>query len=171
MTHQVNSQKRPDPFTKTLAIKAKTSTEKRRHIMLENFHEPHSQGNDIAKLILRLSLGILLLLHGMAKIQTPEIIIAMGADLADVYLPAETAWLMLLGEVLGPVLLIIGVLTRFAGAMIAIQMLVVILVSSANTVATFLPDGGYALELQAMYLFAGLTVAFLGSGSYAMVRD
>ncbi len=139
--------------------------------MLENFHEPHSQGNDVAKLILRLSLGILLLLHGMAKIQSPEIVLAMGAALADVYLPAETAWLTLLGEVLGPVLLIIGVLTRFAGIVIAIQMFIVILIGYADTMATFLPDGGYALELQAMYLFAGLTVAFLGSGSYAMVRD
>ena len=139
--------------------------------MLENFRVPHSQGNDAGKLVLRLAVGILLLLHGMAKIQTPEIIDAMAPSLKAMQLPAQTAWFALIGELIAPLLLITGVFSRFAGVVIAVQMALVMLLGHFSSVATFLPLGGYALELQSLYLFAGVSIACLGSGIYALIQD
>jgi len=139
--------------------------------MLEDFHEPYTQGNDAGKLVLRLATGILLLLHGMAKLQTPEIIESMAPALSALQLPPQTAWFALVGEVIAPILLIMGVLTRVAGIIVALQMAAIMLVAHTTDIASFLPLGGYALELQAMYMFAGVTIACLGSGSYALARD
>lgn len=139
--------------------------------MLEDFRVAHSQGNDAGKLVLRLAVGILLLLHGMAKLQTPEIIDAMAPSLEALQLPAQTAWFALVGEVFAPLLLIAGVFSRFAGIVVAVQMALVMLLGHFSSVAAFQPMGGYALELQSLYLFAGVAIACLGSGIYALVQD
>lgn len=139
--------------------------------MLEEFQEPYSQGNDAGKLVLRLALGILLLLHGMAKLQTPEIFSAMEPTLTALQLPPQTAWFTLVGEVLAPILLIAGVFSRVAGIMIALQMAAIMIVGYTSELGSFQPLGGYALELQAIFLFTGIAIACLGSGVYALVRD
>lgn len=139
--------------------------------MLEDFRVAHSQGNDAGKLVLRLAVGILLLLHGMAKLQTPEIVAAMAPSLEALQLPAQTAWFALVGEVFAPLLLITGVFSRFAGIVIAVQMALIMLLGHFSSVAAFQPLGGYALELQSLYLFAGIAIACLGSGVYALIQD
>jgi len=68
-------------------------------------------------------------------------------------------------------LLIIGVFSRFAGIVIAGQMAFVMLLGHFSSVAAFQPMGGYALELQSLYLFAGVAIACLGSGIYALIQD
>lgn len=118
------------------------------------------------KLLLRLLVGLLLLLHGVAKLQSgPAQIIetVTGAGL-----PAAAGYLVYVGEVLAPVLLIIGLWTRLAALMVAVNMLFALVLVHAEQLAAFKPQGGYALELQAFFLFGALSILLLGAGRYSL---
>lgn len=67
---------------------------------------------DLGKFVLRVSLGVLMLLHGLHKME-PGGLAGIQGMLANINLPAFIAYGTLLGEVLCPILLIIGLFTRF----------------------------------------------------------
>ena len=76
--------------------------------------------DDIAKLLLRLTLGALILLHGISKIRGGPGFILDIVDKAG--LPAPFGYLVYVGEVLAPLLVIVGLWTRLAALVIAINM-------------------------------------------------
>lgn len=124
--------------------------------------------DDVGKLVLRLALGVLLLFHGLHKI-------LMGIDpisgmLASNHLPGFIAYFVYLGEVVAPILVVLGVLTRIGGSLIVINMIVAVALAGASSLLALNPSGGYALELEAFYLFAGLAVALLGAGRIAIME-
>jgi len=131
-------------------------------ILTNRAADTRDRGIDAALLILRLVLGLLILLHGISKLPPPpKEIVAM---LAQANLPAALAWGVYVGEIVAPILLIIGVWTRLAAILIAINMIVAVLMAHAEQLFTLNPEGGYALELQAMYLFVAIALAFTGAG-------
>lgn len=77
---------------------------------------------DIGKLILRVSVGVLILLHGISKLQSG--ISGIVGMLESHGLPSFLAYGVYLGEVVGPVLVIIGLFTR-VGAVLMIGNMVV----------------------------------------------
>jgi putative oxidoreductase len=125
--------------------------------------------DDVGKLVLRLTLGGLLLCHGIHKILTgiDPIRSMIGAH----GLPDYLAFGVYAGEVLAPVLIILGLFTRIGGALVVINMLVAIALVHAGMLIGLNDQGGYALELQAFYLFGGLAVALLGAGRIAIGRE
>ncbi|MES2958385.1 MAG: DoxX family protein [Pseudomonadota bacterium] len=120
---------------------------------------------DCAKLLLRVSLGVLLLLHGVAKISN-GIDPILGA-VAQAGLPAALAYGVYVGEVVAPLLLIVGVWTRASAIVIAINMVVAVLLVHMKDLGSLSQSGGWALELQAFYLVSALAVALLGPGRLA----
>ena len=121
---------------------------------------------DTGKLILRLALGILILLHGVSKIIggiDPIVGLVVKAGL-----PASVAYLVCIGEVIASVVMIVGVWTRAAGVVIAINMVVAVMLAHAHQVFTMSKTGGWALELQGMFFFAALAVGLLGAGRLSM---
>lgn len=126
-------------------------------------------GNDIGRLVLRLTLGILILLHGVAKIAGgPGGIIGMVEKTG---LPGELGYLVYVGEVIAPLLLIIGLWTRIAAALIAGNMLVAVVLAHTGDLLTLTRSGGWALELQAMFFFVAVAIVLLGPGRYAVSRS
>lgn len=125
----------------------------------------------IGKLILRLTLGVLMLFHGVAKLLHPGSLEFIGNQLAGIGLPALIAYGVYLGEVVAPLMIIIGVLTRFGGLIIVINMLFAIMLAHTGDVFSLTDHGGWRLELQGFYLFCGLAVMFLGSGKMAIRPD
>ncbi|HEY5337145.1 MAG TPA: DoxX family protein [Rhizomicrobium sp.] len=122
--------------------------------------------DDLGKLVLRLTLGVLLLFHGVHKILTG---IGPIRDLiAAHHLPDFLAYFAYAGEVLAPILIIIGLLTRVGGLLVVINMLVAVVLVHMGSLAGTNEMGGYALELQAFYLFGGLAVALLGAGRFSL---
>ena len=79
-------------------------------------------------------------------------------------LPAAIGYLVYVGEVIAPVLIIIGLWTRLAALVIAINMVVAIALVHTGELFTLSKTGGWALELQGMFLFTALAVALLGAG-------
>jgi uncharacterized membrane protein YphA (DoxX/SURF4 family) len=75
---------------------------------------------NLGKLVLRLSLGILMLLHGLAKVMAGPA--GVMNTVAKVGLPAEIGYFVYVGEVLAPLLLVVGLWTRAAALIVAINM-------------------------------------------------
>jgi putative oxidoreductase len=118
---------------------------------------------DLGKFILRLNIGILILLHGIAKIMGGVDGIMKMVEGAG--LPSYLGYLVYVGEVLAPVLLIIGLFTRPAALIVVANMLVAIYLVHMGELATLNPQsGGWAIETQALFLFGALAIAFLGAG-------
>ncbi len=69
-----------------------------------------TRSDDTGKLVLRLALGILILLHGVAKIGAG--VSGVGGMLASHGLPSALAYLVYVGEIVAPVLVIVGIYTR-----------------------------------------------------------
>jgi len=119
---------------------------------------------DIGKLILRLTLGVLILFHGVHKV-----IHGIGFIenmMVGHHLPAFFAWAVFLGEVLAPIMIIFGVQTRLGAGLIVINMVVALLLVHTHQFFTLAGSGGWALELQAFYLLTALALIFLGPGRF-----
>ena len=121
--------------------------------------------NDTGKLILRLALGILVLLHGIAKLKggTAGIVgMVEGAGL-----PGVLGYAVLIGEVLAPLMVIAGFHARIGAALIAINMIVAVALAHMGELASLGQSGGWALELQGMFLFTAIALVFLGPGRFS----
>ncbi len=124
---------------------------------------------DIAKLILRLTLGVLMLFHGIAKLRYG--IGFIEGMVTSHGLPAFLAWGVYVGEIVAPLMLIAGVQVRIAALLVAGNMLVAILLAHMGDLFSMGEHGGYALELQAMFLFTAVTVMLLGGGKYGVDKS
>ena len=121
---------------------------------------------DTAKLLLRVVLGVLILLHGISKIKGGPGFILDIVDKAG--LPAPFGYLVYVGEVLAPVLLIVGLWTRAAAMLVAINMIVAVALVHLGELFTLDKSGGWALELQGLFLVVAIAVALLGAGRYSV---
>lgn len=121
---------------------------------------------DLGRLLLRLVLGGCILFHGVAKLTggidgITQMVTAAG-------LPAFVAYGVYIGEVLAPALVIIGWYSRIGSLVIAINMLVAIGLAHRADLFKLAESGGYALELQAIYLIVAVALALMGPGRFAI---
>jgi len=122
--------------------------------------------DDLGKLVLRATLAILILFHGVSKLIT-------GVDpimgmLTKAGLPAGLAFLVYMGEVIAPLMILFGIWARLGAVIVAINMIVAVALAHGAQFFTMGKTGGWALELQGFYFFTALAVALLGAGRYSM---
>jgi putative oxidoreductase len=129
------------------------------------------QSDDAGKLIVRLTVGGLMLFHGLSKILNPGSLGGMGGQLTAMGMPAIFAYGVYIGEVLAPLMVILGIFSRIGGLLVVANMIVAIVLVHAGQLFTLGKAGGWALELQGFYLFCGLAIYFLGSGKFAVKPD
>lgn len=118
--------------------------------------------DDLGKLILRVSVALLMLLHGIAKLQGG--VGGIAGMLAGYGLPGFLAYGVYLGEVVGPILVIIGLFTRIGALLMVGNMLVAIALAHMSELFTIGQMGGWALETQGLFLFGSVAIALLGAG-------
>ncbi|HBW40868.1 putative oxidoreductase [Leclercia sp. 1548] len=125
--------------------------------------------DDTGKLLLRLAVGGLMLFHGLHK--AIDGVGGIAGMLVAKGLPGFIAYGVLVGEVIAPILIILGILTRPAALVLAFTMVVAWLM--VGTGKTFALDavGAWAIESLVYFFVGALAVAFLGAGRYAVVRD
>lgn len=121
---------------------------------------------NIGLLILRLTIGGLMLFHGYDKL-------THGIDgiislLIKNGLPGFTAYTVFLGELIAPILLILGYRTRLASLFIALTMVTAILLAHSDDIFKLGDHGNWALELNGLYLFGSLAILFLGGGTIGL---
>ncbi|WP_324027053.1 DoxX family protein [Maribacter sp. BPC-D8] len=124
-----------------------------------------TKNNDLGLLILRISIGFLMLLHGIAKFKGISFIEGM---LAEKGLPTFIAYGIFITEVIAPLLIIIGYRTRIAALVYAFGALMAVLIAHSGDIFSLNQYGGWAVELLGLYLFGSITLFFTGGGKIAV---
>jgi putative oxidoreductase len=126
----------------------------------------------LGKLILRLTLGLLILFHGVSKAMHPIGAIAyVSGQLTAAHLPAYLAYGVFIGELLAPLMIILGIYARIGGLLVVINMIFAVMLVHTGQLLSLNKVGGWALELEGFYLLTGLALFFLGSGKIALKPD
>ena len=127
-----------------------------------------NKNTDLGLLILRLSIGGLMLLHGISKIFNG--IGGIEQMVTGLNLPAIFAYGVYIGEVIAPLFIITGVATRAASVVFAINCLVAMFMAHSADILTLSPQGGWAVELLGLYLLGAIALIFAGGGKYALSK-
>lgn len=124
---------------------------------------------DLALLMLRVVFAVLFLLHGIHKLQHG--VGWMEGLLQGHGLPGFLRYGVFVGEVLAPVLVIVGLFTRPAAALMAITMIFALwLVHFPNDFVIGEQGGGLQIELQLLFLFLGVFFSLVGAGRLSIGR-
>ena len=124
--------------------------------------------DDWGKLLLRLAVAGLLIFHGIAKLKNG--VGWMAGPLAGLGLPAFVAYGAYVGEVIAPIFVLLGKWARIAGLVIAFNMMSAIVIALRDRMFTLNMGGGWAIELELLFLLGGVTIFLLGSGKYSVSR-
>lgn len=119
-----------------------------------------ANATDFAALLLRLSLGLLMLSHGIPKLMKLMNGNMEFGDPIGIGVPASLT-LTVFAEVVCSILLVIGLWTRLALIPLIITMFVAVFIVHIN-------DDLGTKELAFLYLFAYIALFLLGSGKYAI---
>ena len=111
--------------------------------------------------ILAFSLGFLLLFHGVDKVLHGTEFITQMLNDANVPYAKYVTWGVFIGEVVAPIMLIIGRYIKLAGLIIVFNMLAAIILAHKDSIFTLSEHGGWSIELQVLYLVAALSLVFL----------
>jgi putative oxidoreductase len=124
--------------------------------------------DDWGKLLLRIAVAGLLIFHGVAKLRNG--VGWMAGPLGSLGLPAFVAYGAYVGEVIAPIFVILGKWARIAGLIIAFNMLSAIFIALRDKMFTLNMGGGWAIELEMLFLLGGVTIFLLGSGKYSLSK-
>jgi putative oxidoreductase len=123
-------------------------------------------------LLLRLVAGLIMAYHGLVKFQGGIPNFAGGVQ--SLGFPAATllAWIVPLVELVGGLMVAVGLFSRVAAALIALEMLITgVYVKLIKSGVGFIAPGdqpGAGAEVDFLYLVAFLVVAVLGPGRYSL---
>ena len=124
------------------------------------------QNSDIAKLIIRLSLGIMMLFHGVEKIING--ISGVKTLITNAGLPEFLAYGIYIGEVVVPISIILGLYARVASVVLALNMIMAIFLAYGGSLFALGKHGAPVIELPLFYLILSVVLFFLGSGRYSV---
>ena len=124
---------------------------------------------NIGKLMLRMMLGGMMLFHGIDK--AIHGINFIKSLVTKQELPEMLAYGVYVGEILAPLFLLIGWKSRFWAGIIAINMFIAIYLNHMGDLLRLGAHGSWAVEVPMFYLLSALSIMFLGSGKYAVMRD
>jgi putative oxidoreductase len=120
-----------------------------------------------AALLLRVSMGILFILHGVYLKAMVFGMAGASGYFASLGLPGWFAWPVMLYETIGGIMLILGVYTRWVAVLLGIHLLFAAYFGhAANGWAFVSPGGGW--EYPVFWAIACFALALLGDGAHAM---
>lgn len=121
-----------------------------------------------APLPIRLVMGSAFIAYGYPKITdiagTSEGFATLGIPLAGLFGP-----IVAIVEFIGGICLLLGILTRYWGLLLAIEMTVTTLGVKVPQGASFIGGGGYDLDL--IFLASALALVLLGGGRLSIDKD
>ncbi len=123
-----------------------------------------AQHQDIAFLLLRIGIGVIMIAHGTMKLSDPS---GTANQFAQLGIPAPGVAVVLAigGEFFGGLGLLLGALTRIAALGPVCTMVVAIAAVHAGN-GLFAQNGGWEFPL--LILLASLTFVFRGAGHYSL---
>ena len=135
----------------------------------DNYHGTmHQHFSDLGKLLIRLAAGGLMLFHGVSDIMNGpgEVMKTFAAQ----GLPTFLAYGIYLGEFVAPLLILLGVLARPAGVLVAGTMMVAVATAHGAQIFSIDDYGAWQIEVNAFYFLTALAVTCLGSGRWSVSR-
>ncbi|MEO3989268.1 DoxX family protein [Pseudocitrobacter cyperus] len=124
---------------------------------------------DFGKLLLRLAVGGLMLFHGLHKLFAG--IDGISAMLIAKGIPGFIAYGVLAGEVVAPVLIILGILTRTSALIVAATMVVAWLMVAMGKTWMLDKTGAWAIESLVYFFVGALAIAFIGAGRFSVAGN
>ena len=112
-------------------------------------------------LVLRIAVAGLMLLHGIAKLQGG--VNGIVGKVEQMGLPGFVGYGVLLGEVVAPLMVLSGLFVGPAALVMAFNMVVAVAMAHTGDLFHMGKMGGYALELQALYLLGSVAIALTAS--------
>ena len=124
----------------------------------------------LAPLVVRVIVGVIMAAHGWQKLAGGPA--NFGGFLAQLGVPLPTlmAWVVTLVELVGGVLLIVGLLSRLAALLLTIDLVVAILLVKVNVGLIAPPQQGAGAELDLALIAGFLVILFAGPGSVSLDR-
>lgn len=117
-------------------------------------------------LLLRVSIAFTMLIYGISKLTFG---IDYIKDLVNQYgLPTFISYGVFIGEILAPILIIIGFRTKLAGLVFAVNCFMAIIMDRLPDVLSLNEHGGWAIGLIFIYMMFGVALFFTGAGKYAL---
>jgi putative oxidoreductase len=123
---------------------------------------------DLAKLLLRLTCGGILLFHGIHKVFVE--IDHVKVIVRNAGLPEFFAYGNIVGEFVAPIFVLIGFKTRIAAAIIAFNMLMSVLIGHRDIMFSINDYGGWMIETNVLYMMTAVVLFFTGAGRYSLSR-
>lgn len=136
--------------------------------LIQTFNQIVNQP-DLAKLVLRIGFAGLFLLHGIHKLHSGVAFIE--GKFLEFGLPTFFAYAVYLGEVIAPLFIIVGVLTRLSAFICVMTSVVVIILMHSHNFFSLTKVGAWSIEGIATFLCGFLAIMLLGSGKYALKAD
>ncbi|WP_440441457.1 DoxX family protein [Providencia vermicola] len=118
---------------------------------------------------MRMTIGGLMLFHGMSKLLTGAS--GIKVMLASYGLPEYIAYGTILGEVVAPIFIILGILTRPSALLVAFTMFIAWLMVGLDK--TFLLDrtGAWAIESIVYFFVGSIALALMGAGKFSIMKN
>jgi len=126
------------------------------------------KNQDLAKLLLRITCGGILLFHGMHKVFVE--VDHVKVMLKNVGLPEALAYGSIVGEFVAPIFVLLGFKTRLAALVIAFNMLMSILIGHRDIMFSINDYGGWMIETNMLYLMTAVVLFFAGAGKYSVSK-
>ncbi len=123
---------------------------------------------DLGLLVIRISIGFLMLLHGINKLQGIGPIEGM---LKAKGLPSFFAYGVYIGEIVAPLLIIVGYRTRLASLLFSINVGVATYLAHAKDIFSINKFGGWEIELLGLYFFGAIALILMGGGRLALSKS
>ncbi|MDC8100554.1 DoxX family protein [Chryseobacterium rhizosphaerae] len=121
---------------------------------------------DLGILISRIAIGFPMSVYGINKLIHG---IGFIQDMMTQHsLPSFFAYGVFAGEIIAPLMIIIGFRIRLAGIIFAANCFTAIILAQTANIFKLNEFGGWALELLAIYLLIGVSFFFTGAGKYAV---
>ncbi len=120
----------------------------------------------LAKLLLRLMVGGMMLFHGFNKVIhgiLPIRNMVQGAGW-----PEFMAYGVYAGELIAPLFVLLGLYSRSAAGVMAVNMLIAIYLAYGNALLSLGKHGAPAIELPLFYLIGALVILIMGPGRYGI---
>ena len=125
--------------------------------------------DDFGKLVLRLAVGGLMLLHGIHTIQHGQYMHLLEVN----GLPKDLKYGSYVGEVVAPVLILAGVLSRLGSVAVmgTLAMAMPIYLAHPKAVLALNPWGGWAIEPKVLFFLGALALALMEPGRLSLLRS
>jgi len=117
-------------------------------------------------LLLRVSMGVLFLLHGLYLKAFVNGMAGTGKYFTSLGLPDWFAWVVMLFESVGGLALILGVYARWVAVFLGVHLLFAAYLGHGANGWLFTAEGG-GYEYPLFWAIACFTLALIGSGAYA----